>query len=159
MNAPATPERVHVLLVERKAANARLAIEALKSSTVNYELTVVADAASALNHVHASRGRGGTTRPDFIFLDLDLPGRSGHLVLADLKTDDRLRHIPVIALTSAAHREDLQRAHDAHSCSYITKPKTVAEFVSVVRAIEQLWLPTVVYRRGEKGENGRLDGE
>ena len=153
MNAPATPELVHVLVIEHRAANARLAIEALSSSAVDYELTVVADAASALNHLHASRGRGGPTTPDFIFLDLELPGRSGHLVLADLKADQELRKIPVVALATAS-RVDPERAQDAHSCCYITKPQTVDEFASVVHAIEQLWLPTVMHRRHAKGVGG-----
>jgi chemotaxis family two-component system response regulator Rcp1 len=159
MNAPATPERVHVLVVEHKAATARMAIEALGSSTVHYEMTVVGDAAAALNHLHGSRGREGPSRPDFIVLDLELPGRSGHLVLADLKADDRLRGIPVIAFTSGGSRGDQQAPHDAHSCCYITKPKSLDEFASVVQAIEQLWLPSVARRRNGSAARASHEGE
>ena len=156
MNVPATPDRVHVLMVERKAASARLAIEALNGSTVEYGLTVVADAAAALNHLHARRAPSGPPLPDFIFLDLELPGRSGHLILADLQADERLREIPVLAM-ARANRNDLKRLQDAHWCCCITKPTTVEEFASVVNAIEQLWLPTVMQRRNGKGGAGGVE--
>jgi len=158
MNVPATPEHVRVLVVEHEPEGARLAIEALESSTVDYDLTVVGDAASALNHLHATGRSGPRPRPDLIFLDLGLPGGTGHVVLADLKADDRLRTIPVIALTCPAKQAETQGAYDVQSCCHIKKPANLDEFVSVVHAIEQLWLPTVLRGQQEESSSGRTPG-
>jgi chemotaxis family two-component system response regulator Rcp1 len=79
-------------------------------------------------------------RPDLILLDLNLPRKSGHQVLADIKADPALRHIPVVVLTTSSAERDISRAYELHANCYMTKPMDIDGFAEVLRHIEDFWL-------------------
>jgi CheY-like chemotaxis protein len=78
-----------------------------------------------------------------VILDLNLPKRSGHEVLADLKSDPALRRIPIAVLTTSAAEADVLRSYDLGANCYLTKPVDVEQFLRVVQSIEDFWFGVV----------------
>jgi len=91
----------------------------------------------------------GVPRPELILLDLNLPRKDGRQVLAEIKSDDNLKRIPVVILTTSRAEEDILKSYDLHANCYITKPIDLQQFLHVVRSIEQFWLSIVVLPDGE----------
>ena len=82
-------------------------------------------------------------RPDLVLLDLNLPRRDGREVLAEIKADPELRRIPVVVLTTSSSEEDVLRSYDLHANAYITKPVDFANFVKVVRQVDDFFFTVV----------------
>jgi chemotaxis family two-component system response regulator Rcp1 len=134
---------MEILLVEDSAADVLLTEEAFQAAKVLNRLSVVRDGVEAMDFL---RHRGQYTmapRPDLILLDLNLPRKNGRAVLAEIKADPVLRRIPVVILTTSAAAEDVLKSYDLHSNSYIIKPVALAQFVHVLRLIEDYWLTIV----------------
>jgi two-component system response regulator len=72
-------------------------------------------------------------------LDLNLPRKDGHQVLAEIKTDDGLRQIPVIVLTTSENERDISQAYDLNANCYVTKPSGLEQLVSVMQSIHYFW--------------------
>jgi len=85
---------IEVLLVEDDEADARMAREGLAAGKVLNRVTVLGDGSEAIAYLRREGEHAGAPRPDLILLDLNLPGRDGRLVLADIKGDPELRRIP-----------------------------------------------------------------
>ena len=77
-------------------------------------------------------------RPDLVLLDLNLPGRDGREVLAEMKADPALRDIPVVVLTSSRAEADIVRSIELDAQAYITKPVDMRQVAEVVRQIDRL---------------------
>lgn len=139
MAASQTPRKaVTILLVEDNPADVRLVQEALREAQVPNTLIVVGDGEEALAYL---RGRtGGGSRPDLIFLDLNLPRLDGWEVLREIKSDPSLRPTPVVVLTTSSDSEDVRRTYDLHANCFITKPVELDRFIEVVQSIESFWL-------------------
>jgi two-component system response regulator len=75
---------------------------------------------------------------------LNLPGKDGWNVLTEIKTDDRLKLIPVVALTTSKAEEDILKAYGLYANCYITKPIDFGGFAEVVRALEPFWFSVVM---------------
>jgi CheY-like chemotaxis protein len=136
-------ERVDILLVEDNPGDARLMQEALAEARVRNRLHVVADGVEALAYLRRQDPFPSAVRPDLILLDLNLPGKDGRDVLAEIKRDQDLRRIPVVILTSSQAAADIARAYDLHANAYVTKPLDVEQFITVVKSIEDFWLTIV----------------
>jgi chemotaxis family two-component system response regulator Rcp1 len=76
-------------------------------------------------------------------LDLNLPRKDGREVLADIKADPNLRHIPVVVLTTSRNEEDIFNSYDLHVNCYISKSRNLKQLFQIVRGIEEFWLETV----------------
>ena len=136
-------ERVDILLVEDNPGDARLMQEALAEARVRNRLHVVADGVEALAYLRRQHPFASAIRPDLILLDLNLPGKDGRDVLAEIKRDEDLRRIPVVILTTSQAEADIARAYDLHANAYVTKPLDVEQFITVVKSIEDFWLTIV----------------
>jgi CheY-like chemotaxis protein len=134
---------IEILLVEDNPADARLAREALLEGKVRNRLHHVEDGDQALAVLRRQGEFVGTVRPDLVLLDLNLPGRDGREVLAEVKGDPDLRRIPVVVLTSSKAEEDVLRSYDLHANCYVTKPIDLDQFIKVVRQVERFWLEVV----------------
>jgi CheY-like chemotaxis protein len=139
---------VEILLVEDNPGDVRLTRESLREGKVQTRLSVVADGDAALDFLHR-RGPHAAPRPDLILLDLNLPGRSGREVLADIKADEGLRRIPVVVLTSSQAEQDIVESYNLNANCYVTKPVDLDQFMRVVRSIEDFWLTVVKLPRGD----------
>ena len=78
-----------------------------------------------------------------ILLDLNLPKKDGREVLAELKSDPELRHIPVIVLTTSEAELDVWIAYKLHANCYLTKPIQMNDFFRKIRLVEDFWLTVV----------------
>jgi CheY-like chemotaxis protein len=136
---------IEILLVEDNAADVRLTQEALKDARVANRLHVARDGVEALAML---RDRTGTTpRPDLILLDLNLPRKDGREVLAEIKADDALRHIPVVVLTTSQAEQDVAQSYRLRANAFITKPVDIDQFFEAVRSLEQFWLAVATLTR------------
>jgi CheY-like chemotaxis protein len=140
---------VEVLLVEDNPGDVRLTLEALKDGKVNNHLSVVEDGVEALAFLRREGKYADAPRPDLIFLDLNLPKKDGREVLAEIKTDEDLKRIPVVVLTTSKAEEDILKTYNLHANCYITKPVDFDQFVIVVRLIEDFWFTIVKLPRSD----------
>lgn len=147
MNAPSedTSGRrpARILLVEDNPADARLTREMLRESKVRNDLLVARDAEEAERMLGLAGEATEVHRPDLVLLDLNLPGMSGHELLAELKDHPELRRIPVVVLTSSEAEEDIQKSYDRYANAYVTKPVGLDEISKVVRALDDFWFEVV----------------
>jgi CheY-like chemotaxis protein len=136
-------DSIEILLVEDNPGDARLTREALRDSKMRNNIHVVDDGVKAMQYLTRQPPYENATRPDIILLDLNLPRRDGREVLADIKSDDELRRIPVVILTTSDDEEDVLRSYDLHANCYITKPVDFNRFITIVKSIESFWFSIV----------------
>ncbi|HZO99882.1 MAG TPA: response regulator [Terriglobia bacterium] len=139
MSAKQQGEPIRILLVEDNPGDVRLIREALKTSPIPSLVTVAEDGLAALR-ILSQAGSDGAVLPDLIVLDLNLPKKHGCEVLAELKTDPLLRHIPVVILTSSRSDEDVRRSFENNVNLYLTKPSDFSRFYDVVITLSSFWL-------------------
>jgi chemotaxis family two-component system response regulator Rcp1 len=135
--------KIEILLVEDSPGDVRLTREALREGKVLNELQVVGDGVEALDYLFKRNQHVGAPRPDLILLDLNLPKKDGREVLSEIKTDNALKRIPVVVLTTSQSEEDVLRTYDLHANCYIPKPVDFERFIEVVRSIDAFWLTVV----------------
>lgn len=133
---------VQILLVEDNPADARLVAELFKEGQLPHRIRHVTDGVEALEHLRPPADTPHPYKPDLILLDLNLPRKDGRELLAEIKTDDRLKRIPVVVLTTSQSEDDISKAYGLYANCYITKPVDLDQFSRVVRSIEDFWLTT-----------------
>ncbi|HUW56259.1 MAG TPA: response regulator [Planctomycetota bacterium] len=143
MSVGLAKETVEILLVEDNPGDVRLTLEALRENKILNRFHVASDGVGAMAFLHREGVYTDAPRPDLILLDLNLPGKDGREVLAEIKADETLRRIPVVILTTSKAEEDILKTYDLHANCYITKPVDLEQFVQVVKAIENFWLEMV----------------
>ena len=143
MNGEQIVRPIEILLVEDSPADVRLTMETIKDYKVKNHLEVVGNGVDAMDFLRRKGKFADKTRPDLILLDLNLPGKDGREVLAEIKVDPDLCSIPVVVLTSSEAEQDIIKAYNLHVNCYITKPVGLTEFVKVVKSIEDFWLTIV----------------
>ena len=114
-----------ILVVEDNDMNMQLVEYLLEEG--GYEIVKAASGEEAL-----AITRDAGTAPDLILMDIHLPGMDGLSVVRAMKTDDRTRHIPILALTAHAMRGDKDRFLEAGCDGYISKPIDVKTFISAI---------------------------
>jgi len=144
---PTAVAPIEILLVEDNPPDVRLTVEALKDAKVPNHLHVAADGVEALAFLRRQGKHAHAPRVDLILLDLNLPKKDGREVLEEIKSDDALRHIPVVILTTSQAEQDVLRTYRLSANAYVTKPVDLERFLQVVKSIEQFWLETVKLSR------------
>jgi chemotaxis family two-component system response regulator Rcp1 len=129
-------DRVEILLVEDTPSDVRLTQEALKDSQLNYNLTVVNDGEQALEFL--KKVTGTAQQPGLILLDLNMPKKNGHEVLAELKDIKEYNEVPVILLTVSRDEDDILKALHAKMNYYLGKPVTAEKLNTLLKAINDL---------------------
>jgi two-component system, chemotaxis family, response regulator Rcp1 len=128
-----------IFLVEDNRGDIRLIQEALKSTATTCEVVVARDGVEAMVYL-----LGDMPLPDLILLDLNLPRKDGREVLAEIKANPALKHIPVVVLTTSRNEEDILKSYDLHVNCYISKSRNLEQLFKIVRGIEEFWLETAV---------------
>ncbi|MFA5881879.1 MAG: response regulator [Eubacteriales bacterium] len=140
---------VEILMVEDNPGDVRLAREALKEAKVHNVLNVVEDGVEAMAFLRREGRYAGAPSPDIILLDLNMPKKSGREVLAEVKADKKLKHIPIVVLTISKAEEDILKSYNLHANCYIIKPVDFNQFIHVVKSIEDFWFTIVKLPSGE----------
>ncbi len=136
-------EIMQILLVEDNPGDIRLTQEALKEGTIKNVLNVVKDGVEALDYLKKKGKFMNNPTPDIILLDLNLPRKDGREVLAEIKSDEYLKLIPVIILTTSDADQDIIRSYKLHANCFITKPVDLDQFIFIIRQIETFWFTVV----------------
>jgi chemotaxis family two-component system response regulator Rcp1 len=140
---------VEILLVEDNPGDVRLTKEALKEGKVYSNLHWAKDGVEALEFLRHQGRFADVPRPDIILLDLNLPKKDGREVLSEIKSDENLKRIPVVILTTSKAEEDVLRSYQLHANCYVTKPVDLEKFIVVVQSIDMFWLTVVTLPGGE----------
>jgi chemotaxis family two-component system response regulator Rcp1 len=131
-----------IFLIEDNRGDIRLIQEALKNSAVKYQVVTARDGVEAMAYLRRQGDYAEAVCPDLILLDLNLPKKDGREVLADIKADPDLKHIPVVVLTTSRNQEDIFKSYDLHVNCYISKSRNLSELFKIVQGIESFWLET-----------------
>jgi two-component system response regulator len=134
---------VEILLVEDDAGDIELTEEALEESKLQVNLNVVRDGAEAIAYLRREGEYAKAMRPDLILLDLNLPRKDGREVLQNIKSDDNLKLIPVVVLTTSDTDEDILKSYNLGANCYVSKPLGIEEFIKIIRSIEDFWFTIV----------------
>jgi chemotaxis family two-component system response regulator Rcp1 len=134
---------VEILLVEDNPVDVLVTKRALQGGNVCNNLHVVQDGEEAMDFLYQRGKYSNAPRPGLILLDLNLPKKSGREVLAEIKQDPGLLHIPVIVLTTSEADADILLSYSLHANCFITKPVDLDKFTDVVRSIEGFWFTVV----------------
>lgn len=138
-----TTTALPILLVEDSPDDVALFKRAINKAAVNYPLQVVTDGETAIAYLLGSgvyADRELYPLPALVLLDLKLPRKSGHEVLAWLRAQPKLRRLPVVVLTTSRESSDINRAYDACVNSYLVKPFALDGLTDMVRALHDYWL-------------------
>ena len=134
---------IEVLLVEDDPGDVLMTKEAFADNKVKNNLNVVTDGVEALAFLRREGKYADAPYPDLILLDLNLPKKDGREVLAEIKADDKLAHIPVVVLTTSGANEDILSSYRLHANAYVTKPVDFEQFIKVVRQIDDFFVGVV----------------
>jgi len=134
---------INILMVEDNPGDVQLTREALEDCKMCNNLHVVEDGEQAVNFLKRIGDYGDAPKPDLIILDLNLPKKDGREVLQEIKSDDMLKTIPVVVLTTSKSEEDVLKSYKLHANCYITKPIELEQFIEVVQSIEYFWMGIV----------------
>ena len=137
------PKPVEVLLIEDDPGDVLMTREAFDENKVANRLTVMSDGAAAMAYLRKEGEHADAPTPDLVLLDLNLPRMDGREVLAAMKSDDQLRRIPVVVLTTSEAEEDVLRSYALHANAYVTKPVDFERFIDVVRQIDDFFVSVV----------------
>jgi two-component system response regulator len=134
---------VIILMAEDNPTDVLIAREGFLSAKMHNTLHVADDGIEALQFLRQRGKYADAPRPDLIVLDLNMPRKNGHEVLAEIKADEQFREIPVVVLTTSKAQEDITKAYALHANCYISKPVDFDEFTKVVQTIQDFWLTIV----------------
>jgi len=152
--APSSSAPLEILLVEDSPGDAELMVEALGESDLSIRVTVIDNGEDALLYLRHQGTHRTASRPDLLLLDLHLPRKNGHEVLAEIKQDRNLRAIPVVIMTSFDSEEAICKAYDLRANCCVRKPSNLEQYALTVQKIETFWLCQVRLPRKPTDERG-----
>src|ERR1700745_3004741 len=130
-----------ILIVEDDPKDVELSLTALEQYNLANEVVVTRDGEEALDYLYC-RGKF-KDRPDgnpaVLLLDLKLPKVNGLEVLQQIKSDERLRMIPVVMLTASHEEKDMVRSYQLGVNAYVVKPVDFHEFINAVKELGMFW--------------------
>jgi len=140
--------RTTILLADDDPDECQLTREALEEggyiSTVLFRW--VSDGQELLDYLH-HRGKyhdpQSSPPPSLILLDLDMPRKDGREALREIKSDPKLRHIPVVVMSTSRSEEEVLRTYDLGVNSFIPKPTTFKHMTEILRSLHTYWFETV----------------
>jgi two-component system, chemotaxis family, response regulator Rcp1 len=133
------PKTQNILLVEDNPADILLTREAFKEGAIPHEMNAVNDGVEAVSYLKRAGMYADAVRPDLILLDINLPKKNGFEVLAEIKQDPDLKHIPAIVLSTSGSKHDIRKAYELHANCYLIKPVELDDFLRVIRSLEDFW--------------------
>jgi CheY-like chemotaxis protein len=130
-----------ILIVEDDPKDVELTLTALEEYNLANEVVVAPDGAEALDYLHCSGNYAGraTGNPAVLLLDLKLPRVDGLEVLQQIKSDEKLRMIPVVVLTSSREEKDMVASYRLGVNAYVVKPVDFHDFVNAIKELGVFW--------------------
>lgn len=138
MNLEMQPRTVVILLAEDNPTDVMLTREALDDTELLHTLHVVKNGIEVMAFLCQQGKHANAPRPDIILLDLNMPRKNGLEVLAEIKTDMKLKNIPVIVLTTSNSLADIVKVHANHADCYMVKPVDIDDFTLLIQSVQAL---------------------
>jgi CheY-like chemotaxis protein len=130
-----------ILLVEDDPRDVELTLTALEDHKLANEVVVARDGQQALDYLRCQGEYSGraSENPAVLLLDLKLPKVDGLEVLKEIRSDERLKLIPVVVLTSSQEEKDMVRSYTLGVNAYVVKPVDFHDFINAVKELGVFW--------------------
>jgi CheY-like chemotaxis protein len=136
-----------ILMADDDQDDRELTQDALKGTSLTNEVRFAVDGQDLMDYLRRAGCYADplvdAPRPGIILLDLNMPKKDGREALAEIKSDEALRQIPVVVLTTSNDEADIFHTYDLGVNSFITKPVTFAGLVKVMRTWTRYWFEIV----------------
>ncbi len=134
-------ELKRILLAEDNPKDVELTLAALDENNLPNEVVVVRDGAETLDYLyrHGKFQMRGDNNPAVVLLDIKMPKVDGIEVLKQIKSDEKLKTVPVVILTSSREEKDLIQSYKLGVNAYVVKPVNFQEFVKAVKDLGAFW--------------------
>jgi len=129
-----------ILLVEDDLADQKLTKISLRNEKIANDLYTVQTGEEGLDFLYRHGNySNGNPQPDLILLDLNMPGMGGKEFLRRIKTDEKLKQIPVVILTTSEAEKDILDSYKLQASGYVHKPVTLEEFKEAMKKLKEYW--------------------
>jgi CheY-like chemotaxis protein len=137
MNSQMSELPVEIVMVEDDEGHARLIEKNIRRAGVNNRIMPFTNGADAIKYLFGTDGTGAVNRnkPMLVLLDLNLPDMTGVEILTRVKTNEHLKRVPVVVLTTTDDAVEIQRCYDLGCNVYITKPVNYENFANAIRQL------------------------
>lgn len=136
-------KEVRILLIEDNEGDILLTLEALREARINNGIDVMKDGEKALRFLKKEGEYSDAATPGLILLDINLPKIDGIELLGYIKSDEQLKVIPVVMLTTSNAEKDIMASYANHANCFITKPVGFQNFMDVIYTIREFWVSIV----------------
>ena len=144
MHKPGQP--VHILMADDDPDDRMMADQAFRQYRLKNGVVFVEDGQELMDYLHHQGKYSDADQfplPDLILLDLNMPRKDGREALTEIKTNPKLRRIPVVILTTSQAEEDILRSYELGVNAYITKPVTFQGLAETIRMLNIFWFELV----------------
>lgn len=135
-----------ILMAEDDPDDRMFCREALQEARLTNQVYFVEDGQELMDYLKcqgAYADPGSCPAPGLILLDLNMPRKDGREALEEIKSDPRLRAIPVVVLTTSKAEEDILRSYNLGVSGYITKPVTFERLIEIMKILGRYWFDIV----------------
>ncbi|TND08250.1 MAG: response regulator containing a CheY-like receiver domain and an HTH DNA-binding domain [Bacteroidetes bacterium] len=137
--------KLEILIADDDAEDRMLITDALRESKYKDQISQVENGEELIHFLNGKSNR----RPDLILLDLNMPKKDGREALKEIKSDKRLKNIPVVVLTTSGSDDDIEKTYSLGVNSYITKPAGFHDMVDIMNTVCHYW-----FKISELPQNG-----
>lgn len=130
-------KRFKVLMIEDNPGDILLTTEALQESKFVIDIDVVTNGKDGVDFLFQKGNYKNSTRPDLVLLDINLPLKTGHQVLQEIKANTYTREIPVIMLTTSSTQDDILTSYQEQASCYIVKPSEADQYLEFIQVFER----------------------
>lgn len=130
-----------ILLAEDNSKDIELTLEAMAENNLGNQVVIARDGVEAMEYLRREgkyklRKAGN---PCVILLDNKMPRMDGIEVLRNIRSDDKLKRIPVVMVTSSREEKDLINSYELGVNAYVVKPVSFQQFIEAVKQIGSFW--------------------
>jgi len=137
MNSRISERPVEIVMIEDDEGHARLIEKNIRRAGVNNPITPFTNGTEAVTYLFGADGSGLASKgkPLLVLLDLNLPDMTGVEILSRVKSNEHMKRVPVVVLTTTDDAVEIQRCYDLGCNVYITKPVNYENFANAIRQL------------------------
>ena len=138
---------VMILIADDDEDDRLLTKQALEEAHLSNDVRFVEDGEELMDYLHRQNAYAGqdgkAPRPGLILLDLNMPKKDGRECLREIKSDEKLRDIPIVVLSTSSEAADITQTYDLGVNSFISKPVTFSGLVDALKVMGRYWFEVV----------------